>query len=59
MRAARERASRCCTKLGNPRVIRYLERHHREILTDFQAIVAATSLEEGVTTRSEEQAFLG
>jgi ParB-like chromosome segregation protein Spo0J len=45
--------------IGNPRVIRYLERHHQEILTEFQAIVATTSLEEGVTTRSEEQAFLG
>ena len=45
--------------IGNPRVIRYLERHHPEILTEFQAIVAATSLEESVTTRSEEQAFLG
>jgi RepB plasmid partitioning protein len=45
--------------IGNPRVIRYLARHHQEILTEFQAIVAATSLEEGVRTRSEEPAFLG
>ena len=45
--------------MGNPRVSRYLDRHHPEILTEFKAIVAATSLEEPVTTSSEEQAILG
>jgi hypothetical protein len=45
--------------IGNPRVSRFLERHHPEILTEFKAIVAATSLEEPVTTSSEEPAFLG
>ena len=45
--------------VGNPRVSRFLERHHPEILTEFKAIVAATSLEEPVTTSSEEPAFLG
>src|SRR6202035_1574922 len=45
--------------IGNPRVSRFLERHHPEILTEFKAIVAATSLEEPVTTSSEEQAILG
>jgi hypothetical protein len=33
--------------MGSPRVSRYLERHHPEILAEFQASVAATSLEEG------------
>jgi hypothetical protein len=32
--------------IGNARVSDYLERHHPEILTEFRAIVAATSLEE-------------
>jgi hypothetical protein len=32
--------------IGNPRVSGYLERHHPEILIEFRAIVAATSLEE-------------
>ena len=32
--------------IGNPRVSRYLERHHPEILAEFKAIVTATSLEE-------------
>jgi hypothetical protein len=45
--------------IGNPRVSRYLERHHPEILIEFRAIVAATSLEESVMTPSEETAFLG
>src|SRR6202048_3725244 len=31
--------------IGNPRVSDYLERHHAEILTEFRAIVASTSLE--------------
>src|SRR6202040_3304828 len=30
--------------VGNPRMCRYLERHHPEILTEFKAIVAAASL---------------
>jgi hypothetical protein len=37
----------------------YLERHHPEILTEFKAIVAATSLEERITNSPEEPAFLG
>jgi ParB-like chromosome segregation protein Spo0J len=45
--------------IGNPRVSGYLERHHPEILTDFRAIVAATSLEESGSGGSEEPAFLG
>jgi ParB-like chromosome segregation protein Spo0J len=44
--------------IGNPRVSRYLERHHPEILTEFEAIVAATSLKESITTSSEETALL-
>jgi hypothetical protein len=36
----------------------YLERHHPEILTEFRAIVAATSLEEGGSGVSEEPALL-
>jgi hypothetical protein len=28
--------------IGNPRVSRFLERQHPEILTEFKAIVAAT-----------------
>jgi ParB-like chromosome segregation protein Spo0J len=44
--------------IGNPRVSRYLERHHPEILTEFRAIVAARSLEEGDANSSEEVAFL-
>jgi len=43
--------------IGNPRVSRYLERHHPEILTEFEAIVSATSLEESASTPSEEPAF--
>lgn len=44
--------------IGNPRVSGYLERHHPEILTEFRAIVAATSLEEGAPGVSEEPALL-
>jgi hypothetical protein len=44
--------------IGNPRVSDYLERHHPEILTEFRAIVAATSLEESGSGTSEEPAFL-
>src|ERR1700730_3586263 len=44
--------------IGNPRVSGYLERHHPEILTEFRAIVAATSLEESGSGASEEPAFL-
>jgi len=36
----------------------YLERHHPEILTEFRAIGAATSLEESGSGASEEPAFL-
>jgi hypothetical protein len=43
--------------IGNPRVSGYLERHHPEILTEFRAIVAATSLEEGGSGPSEEAAL--
>ncbi len=32
--------------IGNPRMSRYLERHHFEILMEFKAIVAASSLDE-------------
>jgi ParB-like chromosome segregation protein Spo0J len=45
--------------IGNSRVSGYLERHHLEILTEFRAIVAATSLEESGSGVSEEPAFLG
>ena len=45
--------------IGNPRVSRYLERHHPEILTEFRAIVAVTSLDESASGASEEPAFLG
>jgi hypothetical protein len=45
--------------IGNSRVSGYLERHHPEILTEFGAIVAATSLEESDSGASEEPAFLG
>jgi hypothetical protein len=44
--------------IGNPRVSRYLERRHPEILIEFRAIVAARSLEEGDANSSEEAAFL-
>jgi ParB-like chromosome segregation protein Spo0J len=44
--------------IGNPGVSGYLERHHPEILTEFRAIVAATSLEEGGSGVSEEPAIL-
>jgi hypothetical protein len=40
--------------MGNPRVSRYLERHHPEILAEFKVIVAATSLEESGSDLSEE-----
>ena len=39
--------------IGNPRLSGYLERNHPEILTEFRAIVAATSLEEGGSGVSE------
>jgi hypothetical protein len=45
--------------IGNSRVSGYLERHHPEILTEYKAIVAATSLEETGSEASEEPAFLG
>ena len=45
--------------IGNPRLSGYLERHHPEILIEFRAIVAATSLEESGSGASEEPAFLG
>jgi len=32
--------------MGNPRVSRYLDRHHPEILAELKVVVAATSLEE-------------
>jgi hypothetical protein len=38
----------------NPRMSRYLERHHPEILTEFKAIVAATSLEDSRSELSEQ-----
>jgi hypothetical protein len=44
--------------IGNPRVSGYLESHHPEILTEFRAIVAATSLEESGSRASEAPAFL-
>ena len=44
--------------LGNARVSGYLEHHYPEILTEFRAIVAATSLEESGSGVSEEPAFL-
>jgi ParB-like chromosome segregation protein Spo0J len=44
--------------MGNPRLSDYLERHHPEILTEFRAIVAATSLEKSGSGASEEPAFL-
>jgi len=44
--------------MGNPRVNGYLERHHPEILAEFRAIVASTSLEESGSGASEERAFL-
>ena len=40
--------------MDNPRVSRYLERRHPEILTEFKVIVAATSLEESGSDLSEE-----
>jgi ParB-like chromosome segregation protein Spo0J len=45
--------------IGNPRLRGYLERRHPEILTEFKAIVAATSLEENGSGASEELAYLG
>ena len=53
-----QRRHRGCPARCNPRVSGYLERHHSEILTEFRAIVAATSLEEGDANSSEEAAFL-
>jgi hypothetical protein len=44
--------------IGNPRVSGYLERRHPEILSEFKAIVAATSLEESASGGSEEPALL-
>ena len=44
--------------IGNSRVSGYLERHHPEILTEFRAIVVATSLEEGSSSVPEEPALL-
>jgi hypothetical protein len=44
--------------IGNLRLSGYLERHHPEIVTEFRAIVAATSLEESDSGASEERAFL-
>jgi hypothetical protein len=43
--------------IGNPRVSGYLEHHHSEILTEFRAIIDATSLEETGSGASEESAF--
>src|ERR1700760_4978832 len=40
--------------IGNPGVSGYLERHHPEILTEFRAIVASTSLEESGSSVSDE-----
>ena len=45
--------------IGNPRLSGYLEPNHPEILTEFRAIVAATSLEESDSWVSEKPAFLG
>ena len=45
--------------IGNLRLSGYLGRHHPEILTEFRAIVAATSLEESGSGASEEPASLG
>ena len=45
--------------IGNPRLSGYLERNHPEILTEFRAIVAATSLEESDSGVSAEPAFFG
>jgi hypothetical protein len=44
--------------LGNPQISVYLERHYPEILTEFRAIVAATSLEESGLRATGEPAFL-
>ena len=44
--------------VGNARVSGYLERHYPEILTEFSAIVSATSLEESGSGVSEEPAFV-
>src|SRR5271163_3461347 len=40
--------------IGKPRLSGYLERHHPEILTEFRAIVASTSLEETGSGGSEQ-----
>ena len=51
-------ASGCLSSLiGNPRVSRYLEPHHPEILTEFRAIVAATSLDQSGSGSSEGGGF--
>ena len=44
--------------VGNARVSGYLERHYPEILSEFSAIVSATSLEESGSGVSEEPAFV-
>jgi ParB-like chromosome segregation protein Spo0J len=47
-------ASGYLTKLiANPQVSRYLERHHSEILTEFKAIVAASSLDDVVAVAAQ------
>jgi hypothetical protein len=40
--------------MGDPRVSRYLDRHHPEILAEFKVVVAATSLEESGSNLPEE-----
>jgi ParB-like chromosome segregation protein Spo0J len=40
--------------IATPRLCRYMERRHPEILTEFQAIVAAASLEEGAVAEATE-----
>jgi hypothetical protein len=44
--------------IGNARMSGYLASHHPEILAEFKAIVAATSLEESDSGASEEPALL-
>jgi ParB-like chromosome segregation protein Spo0J len=44
--------------LGNARISGYLERHYPEILSEFRALVAATSWEESGSPLSEKPAFL-
>ena len=38
----------------HPRVSRYLERHHPEILGEFKTIIAATSLEDAASGMPED-----